>query len=401
MLFKYKVLDQTGAPKEGSIDAATKDLAISSLQRRGFIVTSITGEEEKKSIFQMSFFEKVPLKDVVVLSRQIATLFNAQVSALKAFTMLAANTENKLLGRQLRQISDDLQAGTSISGALSKHPTTFSDFYVNMVRAGEESGKLNDVFSYLADYLDREYELTSKTKNALIYPAFVISVFIIVMILMFVFVIPKLSSIITDSGQVVPLYTKIIICISNFFVSYGIFILIFFVLAGLYLWRLSRSERGKKYIDGIKISTPVLGNLYRKLYLARIADNLDTMLTSGIAIVRAIDISADVVGNKVYSDILKQTGEDVKEGSALSDAFAKHPEMPPIMVQMVKVGEETGALGSILKTLGQFYKREVDDAVDTLVGLIEPIMIVLLGLGVGVLLASVLVPIYNIAGSIG
>ncbi len=165
MLFKYKVLDQAGTPKEGSIDAATKDLAISSLQRRGFIVTSIVGEEEKTSIFQMSFFDKVPLKDVVILSRQISTLFNAQVSALKAFTMLAASTENKLLARKLRQVTDDLQAGTSISSALAKHPDTFSDFYVNMVRAGEESGKLNDVFSYLADYLNREYELTSKTKN--------------------------------------------------------------------------------------------------------------------------------------------------------------------------------------------------------------------------------------------
>lgn len=400
MLFKYKVLDQTGASKEGSIDAANKDLAITSLQRRGFIVISILGEEEKTSVFQMALFEKVPLKDVVILSRQIATLFNAQVSALKAFTMLASSAENKLLSRKLRQIADDLQSGTSISGALSKHPDAFSDFYVNMVRAGEESGKLNEVFLYLADYLNREYELTAKTKNALIYPAFVILVFIAVMTLMFVMVIPKLSSIILESGQAVPLYTKIIISVSNFFVDYGIFILIFFVVLGLYLWRLSRSEGGKRYLDSIKINTPVIGNLYRKLYLARISDNLDTMLTSGIAIVRAIEISSDVVGNKVYGDILKKAGQDVKEGSSLSDAFARHEEMPPIMVQMVKVGEETGALGSILKTLGQFYKREVDDAVDTLVGLIEPIMIVALGLGVGILLTSVLVPIYNIAGGI-
>ncbi|MCU0660623.1 MAG: type II secretion system F family protein [Candidatus Pacebacteria bacterium] len=400
MLFKYKVVDQTGAPKEGSIDAATKDLAISSLQRRGFIVTSIVGEEEKTSILQMSFFEKIPLKDVVILSRQISTLFNAQVSALKAFTMLASSAENTLLARKLRQITDDLQAGTSISGALSKHPDTFSNFYVNMVRAGEESGKLNEVFSYLADYLNREYELTQKTKNALIYPAFVVLVFIAVMVLMFTMVIPKLSSIIQESGQAVPVYTQIVIGISNFFVNYGVFVVIFFVVLGLYLWRMSRTESGKTYLDSLKISTPVIGNLYRKLYLARISDNLDTMLSSGISIVRAIDISSDVVGNKVYGSILKKSGESVKEGSSLSDAFAKHEEMPPIMVQMVKVGEETGSLGSILKTLGQFYKREVDDAVDTLVGLIEPIMIVLLGLGVGVLLTSVLVPIYNIAGGI-
>ncbi len=400
MLFKYKALDEKGIPKEGSIDAVNKDLAISSLQRRGFIVVSIASEEEKKGLLHVSLFEKVPLKDVVILSRQIATLFDAQVSALKAFTLLASNAENKLLSRKLARITDDLQAGTSISGALAKHPDVFSDFYVNMVRAGEESGKLNQVFNYLADYLNRQYELTAKTKNALIYPAFVIAVFIAVMILMFVMVIPKLSAIIADSGQTIPFYTKIVIGISNFLINYGIFFLMFVVVAGLYMWRLSRSDAGQTYLDRIKLSIPAVGNLYRKLYLSRIADNLDTMLTAGISIVRAIEISGDVVGNKVYSNILKQTGEAVKEGSALSDAFAKHEQVPSIMVQMVKVGEETGSLGSILKTLGMFYKREVDDAVDTLVGLIEPIMIVALGLGVGILLTSVLVPIYNIAGGI-
>ena len=400
MLFKYKALDEKGIPKEGSIDAANKDLAISSLQRRAFIVVSIAGEEEKKGLLHLALFEKVPLKDVVILSRQISTLFDAQVSALKAFTLLASNAENKLLSRKLTQVTDDLQAGTSISGALAKHPDVFSDFYVNMVRAGEESGKLNQVFSYLADYLNRQYELTSKTKNALIYPAFVISVFIAVMVLMFVMVIPKLSAIIADSGQAVPFYTKIVMGISSFLINYGIFFLIFLVVFGLYIWRISRSDAGQTYLDRIKLSIPAVGNLYRKLYLSRIADNLDTMLTAGISIVRAIEISGDVVGNKVYSNILKETGQAVKEGSSLSDSLAKHEQIPSIMVQMVKVGEETGSLGAILKTLGVFYKREVDDAVDTLVGLIEPIMIVALGIGVGILLTSVLVPIYNIAGGI-
>ena len=180
MLFNYKALDNEGINKEGEIDAPTRDMAISGLQRRGLVVISIKDEKESKSIFQISLFEKVKTKDVVILSRQIATLFEAQVSALKAFTMLASNTENKLLGKKLLQIGDDLQAGVSISGALAKHPDVFSDFYVNMVKVGEETGKLNQTFLHLADYLDRQYALTSKTRNALIYPAFVIGTFFVV-----------------------------------------------------------------------------------------------------------------------------------------------------------------------------------------------------------------------------
>jgi type IV pilus assembly protein PilC len=401
MLFKYKAIDADGANKEGEIDAPTQDIAISGLQRRGLVILSIQEESEKKSIFQLSFFERVKPKDVVVLSRQIATLFEAQVSALKSFTMLATNTENKLLARKLTQIGDDLEAGVSISGSLARHPDVFSDFYINMVKVGEETGKLNQTFLHLAEYLDRQYALTSKTKNALIYPVFVVITFFVVMTLMFTIVIPKLSAIILDSGQEVPFFTKVVIGISNLFVNYGFFLLIFVVLLGVWVWRLSRTSKGKVYLDSIRLAVPAVGNLYKKLYLSRITDNLNTMLSSGVPIVRAIDITAEVVGSVVYKDLLVEVANGVKSGLALSAAFQKNPEhIPPIMVQMVQVGEETGSLGSILKTLTDFYKREVDDAVDTLVGLIEPVMIVVLGLGVGILLVSVLMPIYNMAGSI-
>jgi type IV pilus assembly protein PilC len=400
MLFTYKSITTTGEKKDGSIDAASRDLAVTALQRRGLIVTSIKSEDDSRSFFKLSLFESVPLKDVVIMSRQISTLFESQVSALKAFTMLSTNAENKILGRKLAQIAEDLQAGTSISGALEKHPDVFTNFYVNMVRAGEESGKLNQTFTYLADYLDREYALKSKTKNALIYPAFVVVVFFIVMLLMFTMVIPKLSAIILESGQEVPVLTKIVIGVSDFIIHYGIFFGIFLVVAGFFAWTRSKSERGKTNLDGVKLSIPVVGKLYRTMYLSRIADNLDTMLSSGISIVRAIDITGEIVGNKVFEHILKDASESVKAGSSLSDALEKHIQIPGIMIQMVKVGEETGSLSNILRTLSTFYKREVDDAVDTLVGLIEPAMIVFLGLGVGVLLTSILVPIYNIAGGI-
>ena len=402
MLFKYKAIDSEGINKEGEIDAPNRDMAISGLQRRELVVISIKDEGENRSFFSFSFFEKVSTKDIVVLSRQISTLFEAQVSALKAFTMLSTNTENKLLSRKLTQICDDLQAGVSISDALSKHPDVFSDFYINMVKVGEETGKLNQTFLHLAEYLDRQYSITAKARNALIYPAFVIFTFFVVMSLMFVIVIPKLSTIILDSGQEVPIYTKIIIALSNFFVHYGFLVLIFFVLLGIWVWRLSSTNQGKAYLDKTRLSMPAIGNLYKKLFLSRITDNLDTMLSSGVSIVRAIDITANVVGSRVYQEILGEVPDGGKSGLALSVALGKHGvEIPGMMVQMVLVGEETGSLGPILKTLTVFYKREVDDAVDTLVGLIEPIMIVILGLGVGTLLVSVLMPIYNLAGGIG
>lgn len=400
MLFNYKAITNTGEKKEGSIDAATRDLAIGALQRRGLIVMSINEEKEKKSFLNLNLSKSVPMKDVVVMSRQMATLFEAQVSALKAFNMLASNTENKLLGKILTSITDDIQSGTPISGALAKYPDVFSNFYVNMVKAGEESGKLSEIFTYLADYLDRQYALTSKVKNALIYPSFVVGVFILVMTAMFVFIIPKLTVIIKESGQAIPFYTKMVIWVSEILVHYGIFILIFLVVAVFYVYKLTRTDKGKGYLDSIKIKIPVMKVIFKKLYLSRIADNMDTMLSSGIPIIHAIEVTSGVVGNRVYQQVLKEASDDVKAGSSLSDAFAKHEEIPKIMSQMVRVGEETGSMGSILKTLGHFYNREAQDAVDTLVSLIEPVMIVALGLGVGVLLASVLMPIYNIAGGI-
>ncbi len=401
MLFNYDAITSTGEKKKGTVDSATKDAAITAIQKRGLIVLSVSEQGLKKGIMALSFFDKsVSMKDVVIMSRQISTLFEAQVSALKAFNLLASNTENPTLVKVLNSVSEDIASGVTISSALSRHPEIFSDFYVNMVKSGEETGKLNQVFAYLADYLDRQYQLTSKTKNALIYPAFVVSVFILVMTLMFVFIVPQLSVIIEESGQAIPFSTQIVIWLSNFLVHYGIFVLIGVFGFVIYLIQLTKSKSGQKYLDTLKISTPIFKNIYTKLYLSRIADNMDTMLSSGITIIRAIELTGAVVGNSIYEEILKETAEAVKSGSSLSDALSRHVEIPAIMAGMVRVGEETGSLGNILKTLGHFYSREVNEAVDTMVSLIEPLMIVGLGIGVGLLLTSVLMPIYNIAGGI-
>lgn len=398
MLFKYKALTKEDESKEGSIEALNRDVAISSLQQRGLTIISIEGGEEV-SFFKkrIAFFDKVPTRDIVVLSRQLSTLFLAQVSALRIFRMLGAESENLLLREKLNAIADDIQGGSSISNALGKHHGVFSDFYINMVKIGEESGKLTDIFSKLADHLDRSYELTIKTRNALTYPIFVIVTFIAVIILMLVLVFPRLASILTESGQEIPTYTKFIIGLSDFFVNYGVFLLVLLIVGGVLLWRFSLKPAGKMFIAGLKLELPLLGGLFKRLYLSRIADNLHIMLLSGISITRALEITAASIGNGVYEEILRKSLEDVKGGSSLSQSFSGYKEIPGIIVQIVKVGEESGELGNILGTLSKFYRREVENAIDTLVGLIEPVMIVALAVGVGLILGSVLIPIYNIA----
>ena len=401
MLFNYNAVDQSGGKKDGSIDAVNVDVAIASLQRRGLVLTSIVEAEGKKGGLGMniSWFERVSNKDVVILSRQLATLFEAQVSALRIFRLLSAETENKILGAKLNVIAEDLQAGTSISGSLGKHPKVFSEFYVSMVKAGEESGKLNETFNYLADYLDRTYELVGKAKGALIYPAFVVMTFITVMILMFTIVIPKISAILVDSGQDIPFYTKIILGISNFFVSYGFVFLGAVIIGGFFVFRYTQTPSGRDAYDQVKLGVPYISTLFKKLYLSRLADNMNTMLVAGIPMMRALELTSSVINNTVYKRLLARAVEDVKAGKAVSEALSNNPEIPGIMIQMIKVGEETGELGNILKTLAKFYAREVTTAVDALVDLIEPLMIVFLGLGVAILLASVLIPIYNIASA--
>lgn len=401
MLFKYHAVDQDGRDRDGTIEAPSKEVAISALQRRNLIISAIDSNE-KKSVLEMDipFIGRIKNKDVVILSRQIATLFEAQVPALRVFRLLGAEVDNKKLAAVLSMVGDDLQGGSPISKALARHPEVFTTFYVNMVRAGEESGRLSNTFNYLADYLDRSYDLLSKAQNALIYPAFVITVFFAVMGLMLTLVIPKISAVLVDSGQEVPIYTKIVIGLSAFLVQYGIFVLIAMVGLGFYIFQLGKTGHGKLILDGIKIKVPYIGTLYQKLYFARISDNFATMLLAGVSVIEALEITSSVVGNAVYERVLQTVTTDVKGGLSISDAFGKNPELPGIMVAMTRVGEETGELGTILSTLAKFYNREVSNAVDTLVGLIEPMMIVLLGLGVGILIAAVLIPIYNLAGAV-
>jgi type IV pilus assembly protein PilC len=404
MEFKYEALDSTGKPAGGVVNAASQDAAIQTLQRKGLTITAISGTEKKGllgSLNKITFFGGVSTRDLVLLSRQIATLFEAQVSALRIFRLLAEQAGKPLLRTTLTEISDDLQAGNSISKALDKHPRVFSPFYVNMVRAGEESGKLDQTFLYLADYIDRSYEVSAKVRNALIYPAFISVTFVAVMIIMLTVIIPKIGSILTEEGGSLPIYTQIVLGMSGFLINYGVFLLIALIIGGFFVYRFVQTPGGHMTVSRLKLSVPYIGNLYQKLYLTRIADNMHVMLASGISAVRALEITAAVVDNDVYEAILREALENVKAGSSMSQSFAQHPrDMPTIMVQMLQIGEETGETGNILERLAKFYQREVNVAVDTLVSLIEPALIIVLAVGVGFLLASILIPIYNTTANI-
>jgi len=402
MLFTYQAIDDANTKREGTVDAVTVEAAIKAVEERGYTVISLDEVEKGFSLldFEISIFQGVSNKEVVILSRQIATLFEAHVSPLRVFRLLSAEMDNPALKTILNKIVEDLQGGSTISRALEGHPEVFSNFYVSLVRSGEESGSLDKAFSYLADYLDRSYEIVAKTRNALMYPAFVISIFILVMGLMLTLVVPNIATILIDAGQELPIYTKIVIAISDFMVSFYPLILLTIsglVGGGMYL---IKTPIGRRYFDGLLISMPVIGTLQKKLILTRFCDNMSTMLSSGIPTVQALEVTSDVVGNVVFKEIIDAATADVKAGRSLADAIAEYPEIPGVLAQMVKVGEETGSLSPILGTLATFYRREVDNAVDTMIGLIEPIMIVMLGLGVGTLLASVLMPIYSMTSSI-
>ena len=401
MLFSYQARTPEGAARTGTVEAPSLDGAIQSLQRQNLIVVSLNEAAPKRKWYEQNFsiFQRVKQRDIMLLSRQLSTLFEAKVPVVQTFRTLIGESEGGPIRKHLAEVLDDIQGGMSMSQAMSKHPKVFSAFYINMVRSGEESGKLDEIFIFLADYLERNYVLITKTRNALIYPAFILMAFIGVLILMLTLVIPKLTAIIKEAGQELPIYTRVIVGVSDFLINYGILLILFGAVGLVFLVRYIKTPAGRRAWSRTQIRIPVVGTLFQKLFLARIGDNLETLLSGGIPIVRALQITSDVVGNEVYKGIMLEAIEGVRGGSTISDAFARHPEIPTLLTQMIRVGEETGKLDQILKTISRFYAREVDSLVDNLVSLIEPILILILGLGIGLIVASVLVPIYNLTSA--
>lgn len=396
--FNYKARTADGEARSGIVEARSMEAAIDVLQRASLIVTEIRPEGMAPLLTRrIAFFERVRQRDLVIFSRQLSTLFQAKVPVTQSLRTLAAESESPGLQKAVGQVLEDVSGGSSLSQALSRYPDIFSRFYISMVKAGEESGKLEEVFLYLADYLERTYALVSKARNALMYPAFVLVAFIGVIVVMLVVVIPRLTSIFAELGQGVPFYTRVIIAISTFLQHWGVVLLVLLAIAGVIAWRYARTPSGQLLFDGIKIRLPLIGGLLKKIYLTRLADNLSTLITAGIPIIRALEITGDVVANRIYQRIIADAVESVKAGNTISSSFAKYQEIPPLITQMIRVGEESGKIDFILKSAAGFYQRDVDNLLENFVSLIEPALIIFLGLGVGVLVAAVLVPLYNLS----
>lgn len=399
--FEYKARTKEGETRSGVIEASTSDAALDLLQQNNLMVLSLK-EEVRPSFLsiRIPFGRPVSQKDVVIFSRQLATLFEARIPVVTALKTLVGETNKPALRKAIAQILDDVAGGLALSQAMAKHSSIFSAFYIHLIRSGEESGKLQEVFSYLADYLERSYYLTSKARNSLIYPVFVFFAFAGVLIIMLVVVIPRLLNIFQETGQTVPFYTQIIIYLSLFLRQWGLAFLVLLIVAALFLWRWGLTPAGKFFFHTLQLNIPIVGVLYRKLFMARLTDNLQTLIGSGVPLIRALGIAGDVVDNVVYKTAVRDAIESVKGGSTISAAFEKTAAIPVLVTQMIKIGEASGRLEFILGNVAKFYQKEVDSSLENLVALIEPALIVFLGLGIGVLVTAVLVPLYNLVGAI-
>lgn len=409
--FTAKNID--GKVVNGFVSATTKEYAVKILMEKDMEVISILTDKEvlardsfvHKDVSEFvnfgGFFDRVSMKDLVNFSKQMAALLDAGVSVVKALQLIDEEEKNPLMKRTLGNIISDVKAGKPISAAFGKHKVVFSDFYINLIKSGEESGKMSQSFFYLSDYLDRNYALVSKVRNAMIYPGFVISIFFIVMFLIFTMVIPKLADILKESNMELPVLTKVVLAISDFLVAYGFYAILFVVVAGVYSYINFKNNKDWQTIaDTLKINIPIVKNIFRMLYVTRIADNIQTLITSGVALTKSIQITSEVVGNVHYRQALEATLLDVKAGISFSKSLEKHKDLiPSSLIQMLRIGEETGEIGKLMGNIAKFFQREINAQIDVMVGLIEPIMIVALGIGVGTLLVSVLLPIYNLAGS--
>ncbi|KKU06006.1 MAG: Type II secretion system protein [Parcubacteria group bacterium GW2011_GWA2_45_30] len=401
-VFEYKARTKEGELRSGVIDVSSKDAAIERLHQGNLVVVEIKEQKVSGAGFSLPFFRgKVPLKEVMVFSRQLSTLFEAQVPILDALKTLAGDTSFRpALRGAVSEILKDVTGGLALSQALSKHQNIFSNFYLNLVRAAEEAGKLQDTFTYLADYIERNYYLTSKVRNALMYPIVVLVAMLAVMAVMTVVVIPDLATIFKETNQPLPFYTEMIFAVSFFLRDWGIAVILVIVVAIFLFWRWAETPDGRVFFNRLEVHLPLFGEIFRKLYMARVADNLQTMIVAGIPILRALEITSEVVGNVIYKKALQDAMVSVKGGSTISAAFERVPEIPVMVVQMIRVGELTGRIDFILANLARFFRKEVDSMLDNLVTLIEPIMILVLGVMVAFLMLAIFVPLYNLVGAL-
>jgi len=401
MKFKYKAISVSGIEQVGKIEAGSRKRAIELLQKHKLVIISIEETRELISFkFLLSIFHRVSHKKIVIFSKELSILLMAGVPLVESLKIQYDQEENPYFKEQVFKIANMVDDGVPFSTALSKFPNIFSDFFVNIVKSGEVSGKMQESLLHLSDYIEKQYLLTSKVKSALIYPAVIFVGFAIVGFAMMVFVVPQLVSIFEGSDQELPLPTKILIFVSDFMQHNIILIAIVGCSLGYILKRYIQTSKGRSKVDSIVLKIPQFSPIFKKFYIARFAENLSMLISSGIPIINALQISGDVVGNTVYQKIIYNSVDEVKIGGSIASSFERSDQLPSLVPKMIRVGEKTGKLDVVLKDIAEFYTKEVDIAIDGLTAIIEPIMILALGGAVAVLVASILMPIYQMTSMI-
>ncbi len=402
MKFVFKAKDVEGEIREGMVEAMTPKAAAEILGRNNLVPIFVHEEKQTLAIVKeiQRIWEGVSQRELVVFFQQLATLVEARVPVVSALRTIEEQTENRYFRIILKEISDDIEDGAPFSTAMEKHVGTFSPLVINMLKSGEASGELQKSIEVVADGIQKNYQLAAKIKGALYYPAFVLGVAFIIGFLVVTFILPKITIMIKDLNVPIPWYTSALIWIGDFMNAYwwAVLIVIAALVASLVYY--IKTEAGHREWEVILLKIPVVGTLARSIYITRFAENLSALLAGGIPVVRALIIVSEVIGNHVFTSIILKAADEVRSGGTMSTVFLRSQEIPPMVSQMIRIGEETGSLSTVLGSTAKFYNQEVETMTKSLTTLIEPILIVVLGVGVGILVVGVLLPIYNIAGQL-
>ncbi|MDP3986311.1 MAG: type II secretion system F family protein [Candidatus Veblenbacteria bacterium] len=400
-LFDYRAKDLQGQTIEGVAEAPSEQAALDELAERN-LTPFFLQERASRSVFQVSlkFFNRIRTRDLVVFSRQLAVMVSATVPLVQSLRILTKQTQSENLKIIVSEVADEVEGGAKLSAALSRYPDVFSSFYVNMVRAGETSGRLDETLNYLADEAEKNYDLMSKIKGAMTYPAFILVGLTVVGFIMMTFVVPKLTTILQETNTKLPASTRLLIATSGFFERFWWLIIILLIALAVGVRYATRRGPGRLLWHRLQLRLPIFGKILQRIYLVRFTRSLASLMLGGVPLTRGLEVVAGVVGNEVYRDLITRTIHEVEEGNSISTLFLESSAMPSMVSQMLVVGEKTGRLEEIMNRLANFYSREVENMVQGLVTLIEPIIMVVLGLAVGVMVSAIILPIYQSIGNV-
>jgi type IV pilus assembly protein PilC len=398
--FRYTVKDTAGKTIVSSAASKSRDSLIDLLRKQGLTIISL--EEDKEARARIArLAKKVRLDDLVIFSRQLSTMVEAGIPLVNVLDILSQQVEKRGFAAVIKKIRDDVETGLSFSQALTKHPRIFSPLYINLVKAGESSGMLDQILNRVATYLEKTSALQRKVKTAMVYPITVISISIAITIFLLVKVVPTFQGIFDLLGGSLPLPTQILITISNILREWFIAGFIGIVALTIVLTHYARTDRGKLFLDRLVLRLPVFGDIVRKVSVAKFSRTLSTLVKSGVPILNSLDIVAKTSGNKVVERAVNDSKKAVREGKNLAIPLSKNPVFPPMVVRMISVGEQAGELEKMLSKIADFYDEQVDAAVAGLTSIIEPMIILFLGVIVGGIVLSIFMPIFKITEIIG